>query len=50
MLMYRKVGLPLIKVSADDIPDYILDEIESEQKNFVPEVAVSLNIILGHTR
>jgi hypothetical protein len=38
--MYRKVGLPFTKVEVEDIPDYLLEEIEKEEKEFKPEVAV----------
>lgn len=40
MLMYRKVGLPMVKVDPEEIPEYLLEEIEKEEKDSKPEVAV----------
>eukprot|EP00826_Nyctotherus_ovalis_P003795 TRINITY_DN1077_c0_g1_i11.p1 TRINITY_DN1077_c0_g1~~TRINITY_DN1077_c0_g1_i11.p1 ORF type:complete len:331 (+),score=117.77 TRINITY_DN1077_c0_g1_i11:892-1884(+) len=49
MLMYRKVGLPVVKVDSEEIPDYLLEEIEKEDKEAKPEVAVRSRKPVGDT-
>jgi len=48
MLIYRKVGLPLAKVDIEDIPDYLFEEIEKEEKELKPELPVCWSITVGN--
>ena len=41
MLMYRKVGLPRVQVELGDIPDYIQELVDSEEKIEVAQKQVA---------